>query len=97
MSFRDLKVGDYVNRQMGANIKFMEMVVVRVNDQHLWCAPHPHNVTITPEEIAKFEAAPQEAVDNLWKFDRDEGCEEDEDLGWGKAHGVTGTYLVKQE
>ncbi|OAI41263.1 hypothetical protein AYO40_03520 [Planctomycetaceae bacterium SCGC AG-212-D15] len=29
-----------------------------------------------------------------WKFDRETGMEEDEDLGWGVAHGRTGTKLV---
>lgn len=29
-----------------------------------------------------------------WTFDRETGIEEDEDLGWGRAAGVTGSYLV---
>jgi len=31
--------------------------------------------------------------ESLWRFDRDTGCEEDEDLGWGKEYGVTGSYI----
>lgn len=29
-----------------------------------------------------------------WTFDRKTGVEEDEDLGWGVKHGVTGTFLT---
>jgi hypothetical protein len=30
-----------------------------------------------------------------WKFDRDNGIEVDEDLGWGLEFGAAGTYLVE--
>jgi hypothetical protein len=30
-----------------------------------------------------------------WQFDRVTGWEVDDDLGWGPAHGVTGSYLVR--
>lgn len=30
-----------------------------------------------------------------WTFCRDTGAEEDEELGWGRAHGVTGSFLVR--
>lgn len=99
MTFRDLKVGDRVTRMMGDNKKFMDMVVVRVGDRYLWCAPNPTGEPVSAEQIAKYEAASQEQVDALWKFDRDIGVEEDDDLKWGRSWGVTGTYLehVKED
>jgi len=29
-----------------------------------------------------------------WKFDRDSGVEVDEEIGWGPAFGIVGSYLV---
>lgn len=34
---------------------------------------------------------------SLWTFDRETGVEIDEDLGWGPAHGVTGSVLQEQQ
>lgn len=33
-------------------------------------------------------------VGSGWSFDRDTGFEVDEELGWGPALGITGSYLV---
>ena len=33
-------------------------------------------------------------VNSGWAFDRDTGVEVDEELGWGPAFGITGSYLV---
>ena len=30
-----------------------------------------------------------------WKFERDNGIEVDEDIGWGLEFGTVGTYLVE--
>jgi len=32
-----------------------------------------------------------------WTFDRLTGAEVDDDLGWGPAYGITGSYLVKED
>lgn len=31
-----------------------------------------------------------------WSFDRETGWEEDEDCGWGVAHGRTGSHLIER-
>ena len=56
----------------------MELLVVEVLDDKVKCD--------TPEHFIKDG--------QYWEFDRDTGTEIDEDLGWGPAHGVTGSYLV---
>jgi len=32
-----------------------------------------------------------------WTFDRETGVEEDDELGWGKEHRYTGSFLVDDE
>lgn len=33
--------------------------------------------------------------DHGWTFDRKTGAEVDDDLGWGPAYGITGSFLTK--
>lgn len=81
MTFRDLKVGDRVNRMLGDGRLFMEMEVTEVKDDVVVCA------AVKDGRIA---------FRGRWEFHRDAGCEEDHELGWGKQFGVTGTYLEKK-
>jgi hypothetical protein len=84
MTFTDLKIGDKVVRIMGSNGPPMEMVVKDIKDGILYC-------------YAAGSVSENWPLDQLWRFDAEQGCEEDEGLGWGKAFGVTGTYLKKKE
>lgn len=58
----------------------MTMVVSAVKDQTLIC-------DAVEEDGSIFVGG--------WEFDRKTGAEEDEYLGWGVKHGVTGSYLTK--
>lgn len=80
--FCELKVGDEVPRQMGSDGPTMRMIVVAIDEEHIYCDA----VTERP-----MEGLP---LDEHWKFDRVTGIEEDEELGWGKKFGVTGTRLL---
>ena len=81
MNFKDLKVGDRVDRYHGSGY-FMQMEVVEIKDNILVCAAvHPGGIL--------FRGG--------WTFNRDTGAEEDMDLGWGQKYGVTGTYLKLKE
>lgn len=80
MKFKDLKVGDRVHRRMGHDGPTMEMQVVKVTDDLIECGAVNKDGSI--EKLG-------------WTFDRETGVEEDEELGWGKKFGVTGTYLER--
>lgn len=82
-TFRDLKIGDHVTRNIGSHQEGLpdvkiQMVVMDVTDKTLVCA------------APGTEDWP---LEELWTFDRDTGVEEDEELGWGVKFGVTGSYL----
>lgn len=89
MSFRNLKVGDTVKRRLGLGGPMMRLVVTGLTDDLILCgapdAPIGH-------DMKKFDG---------WTFNRDEGYEVDEDLGWGIRRGdgitVTGSYLEAGE
>lgn len=82
-SFRDLKVGDRVERWIHTSF-FMEMEVIQVDDTVIYCDHIENNKRkgFTPS--------------TCWQFDRDIGCEEDHALHWGKNFGVTGSYLKRK-
>ena len=82
MSFRELKVGDGVIRRMGADGPPSKMKVMAVTDKLLICAA---------------PGTEEWPLDQLWTFDRETGIEEDEQLGWGRKFGVTGTYLQLEQ
>lgn len=83
-NFRDLKVGDHVDRWLARNF-FMHLIVIKVDEHLIYCdhLQHGKPIGFTPN--------------TGWKFDRDTGCEEDADLRWGKAFGITGSYLQRKE
>lgn len=76
--FEHLKTGDHVNRMVGNDNRFMEMIVVKVEDTIIICTAIP---------------CQHWPIEEMWKFDRKTGAEEDEDLRWGVKFGLTGTYL----
>lgn len=80
MSFEHLKVGDRVYRLLGGKVT-MEMEVTEVKDEIIVCG-----VVTKAGKVAPFG----------WEFDRKTGMEEDDDLGWGVAHGATGSYLTEK-
>lgn len=49
------------------------------------------------EDVIVCSALPERGGKVLgeWTFCRDTGAEEDEEIGWGKKFGVTGSYLVR--
>lgn len=51
---------------------------------------HIHSIVVTEVTDTKIIAGLG------WEFCRKTGAEIDEDLGWGPAHGVTGSFLVKE-
>lgn len=82
MSFRDLKVGDRVMRVFGQEPSTTTM---------------PMEVMVVEENILRCSALDTKhwPPEEWWSFDRDAGCEEDPELGWGKKFGVTGSQLKK--
>lgn len=80
MSFKDLKVGDKVQRMLGGDKPFQLMTVMDVGEKNMVCAA---------------PGTEGWALDQLWTFDRESGVEEDHELGWGVKFGRTGTYLKK--
>lgn len=87
MGFRHLKAGDRVNRMIGPRDKpqkWMEMEVLKVDENIIECG-----AINSSGEILKLG----------WTFHRDDGCEEDSDLRWGKEYGQTGSFLeeIKKE
>jgi len=81
MSFMDLKKGDTVIRRMGKDGPSMKMTVQDVGEERMICsAPGTEDWPLN----------------EMWTFDRETGVEEDEELGWGRKFGVTGTYLERE-
>lgn len=80
-SFRHLKPGDRVLRIIG-QVYPMKMIVVTVDDNYVHCNA----------DNGKGGGALPPGVE-LWKFDRDTGAEEDEQLEWGVKFGATGSQL----
>lgn len=80
MSFKDLKVGDRVDRYHGSGF-FMEMEVVGIGNDFLVCA------AVQPDK-SLFRGG--------WTFDIETGAEIDIDLEWGPKWGKTGTYLKEK-
>lgn len=80
MSFKDLKVGNRVDRYHGSGF-FMEMEVVGFGDNLLVCA------AVQPGG-GLFMGG--------WTFDMATGAEVDIDLEWGPKWGKTGTYLKEK-
>jgi hypothetical protein len=67
---------------MGEDGPIMEMIVVQVDDNLIYC------------DAVKRRPMKGKPLEDHWMFDRDQGIEEDADLGWGKKFGKTGTRLV---
>lgn len=80
-TFTHLKVGDRVTRMLAGKLP-MQMVVREVKEDTVRCAA-------VQEDGAEFEGD--------WEFDRETGCEEDHELGWGRKFGVTGSFIVMPE
>ena len=80
MSFNHLKVGDKVNRKMGNSGPKMLMVVEKIDDKLIYCNAAENPLPPSAEK---------------WMFDIETGIEEDEELGWGRRFGKTGTFLLK--
>lgn len=83
-NFRDLTAGCIVTRMLAGTIP-QKMVVRLVDDDYIYCAA---------EGFGEFDEKTGEWTG--WKFDRDTGVEEDEELGWGKKFGLTGSFLVRE-
>jgi hypothetical protein len=85
-SFRDLKVGDRVERWL-ENEYWMDMKIIEIQDRVVKCD------AINKNSGKRMGFTPSTG----WTFDRDLGCEEDPYLGWGKSFGKTGSYLKFKE
>jgi hypothetical protein len=88
-SFRNVKIGDRVKRVMGLGGPIMELVVTGLTDDLILCGTGSPEVPIG-HDMRNF---------NGWKFNRDQGYEVDEELGWGvpRNDGMrTGSYLQAQ-
>lgn len=81
MDITQLKPGDFVTRLL-ANTIPVPMRVVRVDDIVVCCTQRD-----IPSEVALRRGL-------IWTFDKETGAEIDDDLGWGPAHGVTGSQLL---
>lgn len=79
MKFGHVKVGDTVQRNLCG--KLMDMIVIHVDDELIYC------------DAADGRPLQGEPLVELWKFDRLTGAEEDEELGWGRKFGATGSRL----
>ena len=73
----DAKTGDRVRRLISSARIPMDLFVVKVDDRLIHCAANANETN--PGAI--------------WTFDKELGVEEDEDLGWGKESGYTGSWL----
>lgn len=51
---------------------------------------------VVPMKLRITEVTDTLIICGWWKFDRETGVEEDEDLGWGVAFGKTGSYLSEE-
>ncbi len=80
MKFGHVKLGDTIKRRMGAGGPLMTLIVVKIDDDLIYC----------DHETRPMKDRP---LDELWKFDRVTGAEEDAHLSWGRGYGRTGTYL----
>ena len=49
--------------------------------------PHKLKVTAVDDDLI---------VCGAWTFDRETGVEEDDELGWGRKHGISGSYLTRE-
>ena len=77
MTFHHLKPGDTAIRMLGGSIPMLVKVV-----------------EVLPDRIRCDVAEGPVITDgNYWEFDRATGAEIDDELGWGPAHGVTGSFL----
>ncbi len=77
-TFFHLRPGDKVKRLIGGLIA-MPMIVTEVKDRTL---------------LADAFADDGSIFHGQWEFDRETGAEEDPELGWGRAFGATGSFLV---
>lgn len=61
--------------------------------------PMPMQVTAVDDKVVTCAAVNKDGslFYGGWQFDRDLGCEEDHELGWGREFGVSGSHLQKQE
>jgi hypothetical protein len=98
--FTHLVEGDRVVRSLGGVP--MPMIVLRVDDDNLYCiqAGEREAGRPPPDALREYQAAfdgcfsPEEFPG--WTFDRRTGTEIDVDLHWGPSYGVTGSYLVEE-
>ena len=79
MKLTEIKVGDRATRMLGGSMP-MEVIVTIVNEDHIFCGSEDGFIKGTEEDG--------------WKFNRANGAEIDEDLGWD---GVTMTGSVITE
>jgi hypothetical protein len=84
MTYRHLKAGFTVTRLLAGTVP-MPMRVLRVDASLIHC---------TPAEISLKAAI---GLNLIWTFDRDTGAEIDDDLCWGPAYGITGSFLVSND
>jgi hypothetical protein len=82
MNCRHLKVGDKVKRVIGhldGDHTIMNGTVMAVEEETIKVA---------------MEGTEHWPLNELWTFNREYGCEEDEELGWGVVFRRTGSYLM---
>jgi hypothetical protein len=83
VTFTHLNAEDITTRILGGMP--MVMRVLRVSADRIYCVP----------EEARVEVAVAQGL--VWEFDPITGGEIDDDLRWGHAYGITGSYLVLQD
>ena len=78
MSFRYLKVGDKVDRNLGGVT--MTLVVGDIDEEFVWCGSENGIVPATR--------------DHGWKFDLGYGVETDDEMEWGIEYGKVLSWLL---
>jgi hypothetical protein len=84
MTYKHLKAGSTITRLLAGTIP-MPMRVLRVDARLIYC---------TPKEMSLKAAVRRNLI---WTFDRETGAEVDDDLRWGPAYGITGSFLVPND
>lgn len=74
----DLKEGDRVRRLLSSAAIPMDVWVVKVDDDMIYCALRSNETDI----------------DSMWTFDKTMYVEIDERFGWGPESGQTGSWLA---
>lgn len=82
-----VKPGDEVIRLVGGVIPY-KMIVSEATETRIKCVLTEHDLATFRKDFPTM-CAPD------WDFDRETGAEEDAELGWGKAFGVTGSWIFR--